>query len=146
MSSLLRKSMFDVDWPSWSTFRSPFDRNDGLLDLMNDTAIRVEEFELDKNFVIRAEAPGIDPDKDVELSMSDGVLRLMVHRQKESRATDARHYRSEFHYGSFTRLIVLPAGASEDDIKATYEGGILEVRVPLNGAQAKEKRIHITQR
>ena len=41
---------------------------------------------------------------------------------------------------------MLPAGASEDDIKATYEGGILEVRVPMNGAQAKEKRIHITQK
>ncbi|MBU3688015.1 MAG: heat-shock protein Hsp20 [Acidimicrobiales bacterium mtb01] len=149
MASLLRKSIFDTDWPAWpawSTLRSPFDRNDGLIDMLEDTAIRVEEFELDKNFVIRAEVPGIDPDKDVDLSMSDGVLRLMVHRQKESRATDARHYRSEFRYGSFTRLLVLPAGASEDDIKATYEGGILEVRVPMNGAKAKEKRIAIAKR
>ena len=143
--SLLRKSIFDLDWPAWSS-RSPFDRMDGWVDLVNESAIRVEEFEVDKNFVIRAEVPGIDPDKDVELSMSDGVLRLMVHRQKESRSTDSKHYRSEFQYGSFTRLIVLPAGASESDIKATYENGILEVRVPMNGAQAKERRIPIAKR
>ena len=71
---------------------------------------RVEEFEKDGKLVIRAEAPGIDPDKDVELAVSEGVMRLMVHRQKGSRTSDARHYRSEFHYGSFTRLVALPAG------------------------------------
>lgn len=144
--SLLKKSYIDLDWPSWMATRFPFDRFDGWTDMGVDAGIRVEEFEKDGKFVIRAEAPGIDPDKDVELAVSEGVLRLLVHRQKEIRAADARHYRSEFHYGSFTRLIVLPAGASEDDIKATYEGGILEVRVPMNGAQAKEKRIHITQK
>ncbi|MFZ9383886.1 MAG: Hsp20/alpha crystallin family protein, partial [Ilumatobacteraceae bacterium] len=93
-----------------------------------------------------AEAPGIDPDKDVELSVADGVLRLMVHRQKESELSDARHYRSEFNYGSFTRLVVLPAGTSDKDVKATYENGILEVKVPVNGSHAKEKRIAIEKR
>lgn len=143
--TLLRKPLFDLDWPSWAATRSPFERMDGWVDLVNDSMIRVEEFEKDKHFVVRAEAPGIDPDKDVELTLSDGVLRLMVHRQRESRASDARHYRSEFQYGSFTRLIVLPAGSTEDDVKATYESGILEIRVPLNGAHAKEKRIQISR-
>jgi len=143
--TLLRKPLFDLDWPSWTVTRSPFERSDGWVDLVSDSMIRVEEFEKDKHFVIRAEVPGIDPDKDVELTLSDGVLRLMVHRQRESRAADARHYRSEFQYGSFTRLIVLPAGSTENDVKATYESGILEIQVPLNGAHAKEKRIQISR-
>ncbi|MEY3680658.1 MAG: hypothetical protein RL547_1271 [Actinomycetota bacterium] len=144
--SLLRKPYLELDWPSWMSTRFPFERMDGWTDFMTETSIRVEEFERDGSFVIRAEAPGIDPDKDVELSVADGVLRLMVHRQKESELSDARHYRSEFNYGSFTRLVVLPAGTSDKDVKATYENGILEVKVPVNGSHAKEKRIAIEKR
>lgn len=144
--TLLRKPYIDIDWPSWMSTRMPFERLDGWSELMSDTHIRVEEFERDDQFVIRAEAPGIDPDKDVELSVSDGVLRLMVHRQKESKLSDARHYRSEFNYGSFTRLVVLPTGASDKDVTATYQDGILEVTMPVNGGHAKEKRIMIEKR
>ena len=144
--SLLRKPYLELDWPSWMSTRFPFDRMDGWTDFMAETSIRVEEFERDGAFVIRAEAPGIDPDKDVELSVADGVLRLMVQRQKESELSEARHYRSEFNYGSFTRLVVLPAGTSDKDVKATYENGILEVKMPLNGGHAKEKRIAIEKR
>lgn len=61
--SLLRKSYIDLDWPSWMATRFPFDRFDGWTDMGVDAGIRVEEFEKDGNFVIRAEAPGIDPDK-----------------------------------------------------------------------------------
>ena len=144
--SLLRKSYIDLDWPTWMSNRFPFDRFDGWTDVSSEIGIRVEEFEREGQFVIRAEVPGIDPDKDVELALSEGVLRLMVHRQKESKTSDARHYRSEFHYGSFTRLVALPAGASDTDVKATYENGILEVHVPMNGHHAQEKRIAIEKR
>lgn len=143
--SLTRRSLFDLDWPNWMTQWAPFERSDAWMDLLNEAAIRVEEYEVDKNYVIRAELPGIDPDKDVELSVSGGVLRLMVHRQKESQTSDARHYRSEFRYGSFTRLVALPAGASDSDVEATYDDGILEVRIPMNGAQARERRIQISK-
>jgi len=105
--SLLRKSYIDLDWPAWMSSRFPFDRFDGWTDVSTEIGIRVEEFEKDGQFVIRAEVPGIDPDKDVELALSEGVLRLMVHRQKEDKASDSRHDRSEFHYGSFTRLVAL---------------------------------------
>ncbi len=144
--SLLRKPYLELDWPSWMSSRFPFERMDGWTDLISEASIRVEEFEHDGEFVIRAEAPGIDPEKDVELAVSDGVLRLMVHRQKQSELADARHYRSDFNYGSFTRLVVLPTGASDKDVKATYENGILEVRMPVNGSHSKEKRIMIEKR
>ncbi len=143
--SLTRRSLFDLDWPNWMTQLAPFERSDAWMDLLNEAAIRVEEYEFEKNYVIRAELPGIDPDKDVELSVSEGVLRLMVHRQKESRSSDTRHYRSEFRYGSLTRLVALPVGASDSDIEAKYDDGILEVHIPMNGAQAHERRIPISK-
>jgi len=143
--TLTRRSLFDLDWPTWMNQMAPFERTDAWMDRLNEAAIRVEEFEMEKNYVIRAEVPGIDPEKDVELSVAGGVLRLMVHRQKESHGSDARHYRSEFRYGSFTRLVALPVGASEEDVKAKYDDGILEVRIPLNGSQAHERRIPISK-
>lgn len=141
--STLRKSYFDLDWPGWIANRTPLEWMDSWNDIVNDIGLRVEEFEKDHQYVIRAEAPGIDPDKDVELTISDGTLRLMVHRQKESKVSDAQRYRSEFHYGSFTRTIALPAATTDDNIKATYVDGILEVRIPMNGAKAKQKQIPI---
>lgn len=98
--------------------------------------MRVEEFlEDDNTCVIRAELPGIDPDKDVEISVSDGVLH--VHAEREERKEEERPdgYRSEFSYGSFERNIRLPEGATEEDIKASYNDGILEIRVPAPAAK-----------
>lgn len=92
--------------------------------------MRVEEYVEDDTCVIRAELPSIDPDKDVEISVADGILHL--HAQREERREEERPsgYRSEFHYGTLERSIRLPEGVTEADIKASYKDGILEVRVP----------------
>ena len=141
--SLLRRSYFDLDWPNWMMNRNPLDWNEAWNDLVADLGLRVEEFEENGRFVIRAEAPGIDPDKDVELTIDEGMLHLRVHRHKESHDGNGTRFRSEFHYGSFSRNVSLPAGATSDQVKATYKDGILEIRVPMNGEKAKSKRIPI---
>ena len=53
--------------------------------------------------------------------------------------------RSEFRYGSYTRALALPKGASEKDVKATYKDGILEVTVPFKQEVADPQRIAITR-
>ncbi|MBX6354690.1 MAG: Hsp20/alpha crystallin family protein [Micromonosporaceae bacterium] len=90
-------------------------------------AIRVEDYLEGDRYVVRAELPGIDPAKDVTISYSGGALKLEVERA-ESRK-DRMH--SEFHYGSFTRVLSLPSGAKEDTIAATYKDGILEITVQV---------------
>jgi len=92
--------------------------------------LRVEEYEDDGTLIVRAELPGIDPDKDVELSVADGTLHIRARREEmtEKKGTD---YRSEFRYGSFVRDVALPAGVSVDDITASYKDGVLEIRVPM---------------
>ncbi|MGF2952692.1 Hsp20 family protein, partial [Mycobacterium sp. THU-M116] len=51
--------------------------------------------------------------------------------------------RSEFSYGSFVRTVPLPAGADEDDIKATYDKGILIVSVAISKPAPAEKHVRI---
>jgi HSP20 family molecular chaperone IbpA len=89
--------------------------------------IRLEEFTEEGRYVLRAELPGIDPDKDVEVSVADGVLT--IHAERKEQQKEGR--RTEFRYGSFTRSIALPAGADDYDITAVYDKGVLEIAVGL---------------
>jgi HSP20 family protein len=98
--------------------------------------LRVEEFVDDKTLVVRAELPGIDPDKDVDISVVDGELQIRAEREAKSEHKDKDSYRSEFQYGSFLRTVTLPPGATEADVTATYADGVLEIRVPIAEAVA----------
>jgi HSP20 family protein len=105
--------------------------------------IRVEEFVDGDQLVIRAEMPGLDPDKDVDIQVMDHGLRIRAERRQASEKTEKGGYRSEFHYGSFSRTVPLPAGAAQEDVKATYKDGILEVRLPIDRAKAEATKIPI---
>ena len=108
--------------------------------------IRVDEFRDDDTQVIRAELPGIDPDKDVELSVSAGMLRIDAQRRVEKTTEDKGYTRHEMRYGSFTRTLPLAEGATEDDITASYKDGVLEIRVPVvqEPAQPEPKKIAVS--
>ncbi len=93
--------------------------------------IRVEEEFGDHEMIIRAEAPGIDPEKDAEITVDRGMVRIKVERRQETKEEQEGRVRSEFRYGSFMRAVPLPEGCSETDVKASYRDGILEVRVPV---------------
>jgi HSP20 family protein len=126
------------EWPRpgfWPDVRRSFDTN---LELM-----KVEERTDGDHLVVRAEMPGIDPDKDVHISVTDHTLRLQAERRQESTSEDDGCTRSEFHYGSFARTITLPVGASDEDVKATYKDGILEVRIPIDQARAESKKVPV---
>ena len=98
--------------------------------------IRVEESEEEGVYTVKAELPGIDPDKDVEVTVSDGVLTVHAERSEEKKDKQ----RSEFRYGSFTRSVTLPPGVSEKDITATYDKGVLTVKAPMPTEVAAEPR------
>jgi HSP20 family protein len=104
--------------------------------LAAEAMIDVEEFMDGDRLVIRAELPGIDPAKDVELTIDESVLHIRADRHQETGVEDRQGYRSELRYGAFTRSLPLPAGASEDDVEALYEAGILEIRVPVEDKKA----------
>jgi len=140
--ALMKRTRDELDWPTWFGRRFA-EFPDSFRDLVDDTSIKVEEFEDDGHLVVRAEMPGIDPDEDVELTMSDHLLRLHAERRTEEQVEDKKGFRSEFRYGSFSRTVRLPAGASEADVAASYRDGILEVRIPIDESQAETQKIPI---
>ncbi|GLW20598.1 MULTISPECIES: Hsp20/alpha crystallin family protein [Microbispora] len=101
--------------------------------------MRLEDYVRNGRYVLRAELPGIDPEKDVEISVSNGVLTIHAERRHEER----QGHRTEFRYGTFTRSVVLPPNVDENDVKATYDQGILEVSVRLAEEREERRRIPI---
>ena len=94
---------------------------------------RMEHFvEDDGTIVVRGELPGLDPDEDVTITLDDDRLTIAGEREERHEDKDNGGYRSEFRYGSFERSVRLPAGAKTDEVTATYDNGILEVRVPVD--------------
>ena len=137
MSTLLHrdpKTLFPdlVDW-----FEEPF------LTLRPYLAqpIKVEEYVEDDHYMIRAELAGIDPEKDVEVTVGSGYLTI---RAERSDKIEGKH-RSEFRYGSFTRTVGLPANADEDAVTASYRDGIVTISVGLKTAKKEPaKKIEVT--
>lgn len=116
--------------PSWSTLQPMF----------GGQPIRLEDGINDGRYEIRAELPGIDPAKDVEVTARDGVLTIRAQRSEQAESSG----RSEFSYGSFVRSVTLPPGSNEQDINVTYRDGILTASVGLSQPAPAEKRIHVS--
>lgn len=117
--------MFD-DWMKLLPLRRPmFGR------MWTDELIRVDEFRDNGTLVIRAELPGIDPDKDVELTVDNGMLTIEAERHEDKKVEEKGYLCREMRHGSFTRTLPLPTKVTEADIKASYKDGILEIRVPV---------------
>ena len=142
--TLMKRMQHDLDWPTWMTRRLG-EMPDFWGDLFDETHMRIEKFEAGGHLVVRAEMPGIDPDEDVEITVTDHRLRLHVERTTETKDEDVKGWRSEFRYGSFERTMPLPVGATEDDVTATYQDGILEIRVPIDSDADTTKRIPVTR-
>lgn len=128
-------------WPDLSEFFEGFPSLAALRTPLGANLIRIEDSLKDGKYELRAELPGVDPAKDVDITVRDGILTIKAERSERKE----RNGRSEFSYGSFARSVALPAGADEDNIKASYDSGILTVTVPVveEQAQASEKRVPI---
>lgn len=100
--------------------------------------MRVEQYVDEDKYVIRVELPGIDPDKDIGISVHRGRLVLAAQRTPEEHGRG----RSEFRYGTFTRSFRLPGGVRPDQISATYSAGIVEITMPAVGI-AETRPVHI---
>ena len=134
MTTMMRREPSHIDLRDWMSrvFDERFlPERLGLGSMFGDKdLLRVEEYAEDGSLVVRAEMPGIDPDKDVEISMHDGMLHIRAERRDISEHKTKAEYRSEFHYGMFERTLPLPPGITVGDVTATYRDGILEVRLP----------------
>ncbi len=85
--------------------------------------------ETEDHFVLRADLPGLS-EADVDLSLEENVLTLKGERKVEHEAKGEGFYRLERSAGAFSRSLTLPEGVDGDAITATFDKGVLEVRIP----------------
>ncbi|MBI4883283.1 MAG: Hsp20/alpha crystallin family protein [Actinobacteria bacterium] len=115
------------DLPRWG------DTRPGFAEL-----IKIEQRMADGKLEIRAEVPGLDPDKDVDVSILNGILTITAERHEEEKGEHGGATFSEFRYGSFSRSVRVPEGTSVKDVKASYKDGILSVVVPMPAEKKPE--------
>lgn len=119
-------------------FRTPLARATGTAFMP-----RIDVEEKEKEYILTAELAGVD-EKDVDISVADGVLTITGEKKDEREEKDSRCFVTERSYGSFTRSINLGDSVDADKIDATYKNGILTVKLPKVPEQVIEpKKIKI---
>lgn len=93
---------------------------------------------------LTVELPGMD-EKDVQVSVSDGLLTVSGEKRFETEEKDKNYHFVERGYGSFSRSVELPPGAKPEEVKATLSKGVLKVTVPTSPKpEAKKIEVHAT--
>jgi HSP20 family molecular chaperone IbpA len=136
MTSVVRQRQILPELFDWAEFLPALFAARGL---GNSHMIRIEDDLTEDGYTVRAELPGIDPDKDVRIIVDDDTL--LIEAERTERKTEGA--RSEFRYGSFRRRMSLPAGAKTDDVKAVYADGILTVSIGIGRPMATTRQIEV---
>jgi HSP20 family protein len=98
--------------------------------------------ETEDNYVLRADLPGVS-EGDVKIELDDNVLTISGERKSAHKEAKEGYYRVERAYGSFSRTLKLPEGVDADSISASFDRGVLEVRVP-KPEQRKPRKVEIS--
>jgi HSP20 family protein len=80
-------------------------------------------------YQVKGAIPGFKPEE-VEVTYRDGLLSIKAQHREESESTEGDYLRRELTYGNFARNIQLPGDVKADDIKATFDAGMLTVEIP----------------
>ena len=128
-----------IKWRSQSLF-DPFTDLFGLQDEKS-WAPAVDIYDNKDNLVIKADLPGMTQ-KDINVSVEDGVLRIKGEKKKEHEEKKENYFRLEKSYGYFERSFALPMNVDATKVKATYKDGVLELTLPKK-EEAKPKQIKV---
>ncbi len=137
----------------WDPFRDLLSIQDRMNQLFNETRAMREEgeegfckgnwsppvdiYESGSDVVLKAEIPGISQDE-IEIKIEDDTLVLKGERKFRKKTDDENYYRIERSYGTFVRSFTLPNSVDQDDVKATYEDGVL--KIVMSKKQEKEPK------
>ena len=97
--------------------------------------------EAEDHFVLKADLPGLD-EGDVSIAVQDGTLTISGERKAEHESRERGWYRIERSFGSFNRSLTLPDRVDPDGISASFDRGVLEVRIP-KPEEHKPRRVEI---
>jgi len=102
----------------------------------------VDLVEAEDHFVLKADLPGLS-EGDVNIEVQDGALTISGERKAEHEQREKGWYRIERSFGRFSRSLTLPDGVDPDRIEASFNHGVLDVRIP-KPEQRKPRRIAIS--
>jgi HSP20 family protein len=97
--------------------------------------------ETDEHFVLKADLPGIS-ENDVNIEVENNVLTVSGERKTEHEEKHEGYYRLERATGAFARSLTLPEGIDAEAVGATFDNGVLEVRIP-KPVQAQPRKVQI---
>jgi len=101
----------------------------------------VDVRETAEEFFVRMDLPGV-ASKDVKVSVFEDTLTVSGERRESTEAKDVKWHYVERSHGSFERRFQLGKTVQADKVSATYQDGVLEIRVP-KAEQAKPREIQV---
>lgn len=104
-------------------------------------APRVDLSESEDAYLVHVDVPGMQKE-DLNIDVHEGRLTISGERNAEQQDDGHKYVRVERSYGRFYRSFTLPQTVKEDEIEATYENGVLSVRVP-KAEETKPRRIEV---
>ena len=144
MSNLTRWDPFHEMWNMRTTMDRFFDTSTMRSDARCDTTpwnLALDVVETDDEYVVKASLPGMNPDE-LDITYDSNLLTIKGEVQKEEEFEEGRYHLRERRYGAFSRSISLPTSVKAEKIEASYEAGILKLRLPKS-EEAKPKRIKV---
>lgn len=137
----------------WSPFLfEPLDDMDRMTDELRASLIPtgksgglippVDVYETAEAIMVEAPMAGVDP-KNIELSVDRGVLSIKALSERRTEVDEKTYYRKEVRHGAVFRQIPLPAPVQEDQAEATYEQGVLKIRLPKRGESGKTINVKV---
>ena len=134
-----------LTWDPWRElnaierqFSQLFDRDRSPRAAMRAWAPPLDAFHRENELVVRTELPGVKPE-DIDVHVEDRTLVIRGERRLEEQIAEGNFVRAERVYGSFERSVLLPEGTDGSAVAASYDNGVLEVRVPHPKAMQPQK-------
>jgi HSP20 family protein len=109
-----------------------------LTHAFEDSAFELDVAEDDASVIVRASLPGYAREE-IAVDVHDGVVTISASKAEEHEEKRERYYRRERRTGSVSRRIALPVPVKEDAAQAALTDGVLELRLPKNGAHGPRR-------
>ncbi|WP_373675229.1 Hsp20/alpha crystallin family protein [Halopenitus sp. H-Gu1] len=109
------------------------------------SSVTIDLEDKDEELVLTAELPGFDED-DIDIRVTDRTLRIEAEheeKEEEEEEEEGKYIRRERRHASAVRSIPLPEAVEADEISATYNNGILTIRMPKSEPVAQGTQIEI---
>lgn len=99
--------------------------------------------ETPNEFHVHVELPGLT-EQEIDVELTDDVLKIRGEKQDKREATERHYHRVERVFGSFERVVPLPAKVTREGVSASFKNGVLEVTLPKAKPTPVNQKIAVT--